>query len=317
MPTAHYIPLSALKENGLHPSSSHPSVTTETELRLDVNVPRSNPQLARNNGGNNPRTMDVAKDGNSNSNFKNSQNEKRNCRVRFIDRVEELREYKEKNGHISFGERDDKSLYKWCTDIRSARKNPESCTESCKRKVTADQIAELDAIGFDWSSETKARNHQKQISFIDRVEALREYKEKNGHVSVMKKDDRSLYKWCTVIRSARKNATKSKLTKLTADRIVALDAIGFDWRSRNNQKPSISFIDRVEALREYKEKNGHISVRKRDDKSLYRWCTDIRSARRNPETCQRKVTADRIAALDAIGFDWRLSKSDLQPPPLS
>ena len=179
--------------------------------------------------------MDVTKDGNSNSNFKNenSQNEKRNCRVRFIDRVE----------------------------------------------------------------------------------ALREYKEKNGHVSVMKKDDRSLYKWFTVIRSARKNATKSKLTKLTADRIAALDAIGFDWRSRNHQKPSISFIDRVEALRKYKEKNGHVSVRKRDDKSLYIWCTDIRSARRNPETCQRKVTADRIAALDAIGFDWRLSKSDLQPPP--
>ena len=236
MPTAHYIPLSALKENGLHPSSSHPNVTTETALRLDGNVPRSNPQLASNNCGNNPRTMDVTKDGNSNSNVKNSQNEKKNCRVRFIDRVEELREYKEKNGHISVRERDDKSLYKWCTDIRSARKNPESCTESCKRKVTADQIAELDAIGFDWSSETKARNHQKQISFIDRVEALREYKEKNGHVSVMKKDDRS----------------------------------------------------------------------------LYQWCVNIRSARKIPETCQKKVTADRIA-LDAIGFDWRLSKSDLQP----
>jgi len=398
MPTAHYIPLSALKENGLHPSSSHTNVTTEKALRLDVNVPRSNPQLASNNGGNNPRTMDVTKDGlnlpasrtNSNSNVKNSRNEKRNCRVRFVDHVEELREYKEKNGHISVRERDDKSLYKWCTDIRMARRNPETCTESCsKRKVTADQIAELDAIGFDWSSETKARNHQKQISFIDRVEALREYKEKNGHisfgerddkslykwctiirsarrnpetcqrkvtadriaaldaigfdwrsrnhqkqisfidrvealreykeknghVSVTKKDDRSLYKWCTVIRSARKNATKSKLTKLTADRIVALDAIGFDWRSRNNQKPSISFIDRVEALREYKEKNGHVRVMERDDKSLCKWCTDIRSARRNPETCQRKVTADRIAALDAIGFDWRLSKSDLQPPP--
>ena len=103
MPTAHYIPLSALKENGLHPSSSHPNVTTETALRLDGNVPRSNPQLASNNCGNNPRTMDVTKDGNSNLNVKNSQNEKKNCRVRFIDRVEALREYKEKNGHLVFG----------------------------------------------------------------------------------------------------------------------------------------------------------------------------------------------------------------------
>ena len=62
------------------------------------------------NCGNNPRTMDVTKDGNSNSNVKKSQNEKKNCRVRFIDRVEELRDYKEKNGHISVRERDDKSL---------------------------------------------------------------------------------------------------------------------------------------------------------------------------------------------------------------
>ena len=94
MPTAHYIPLSALADNGLHPSN--PNRTIETAPRLDVNVPRSNPQLASNNCGNNPRTMDVTKDGNSNSNVKNSQNEKKNCRVRFIDRVEALGEYKEK-----------------------------------------------------------------------------------------------------------------------------------------------------------------------------------------------------------------------------
>ena len=235
MPTAHYIPLSALKENGLHPS--HPNVTTETALRLDGNVPWSNPQLA--SGGNNPLTMDVTTDGlnlpasltNSNSNVKNSQKEKMNCRASFC-----------------------------------------------------------------------------RVSFIDRVKNLKAYNEKNGHLGVREKDDKSLHTWCRHVRSARKGTGEMKLT---TDGIAALDAIGFDWNPRQKQ---ISFIDRVEALREYKEKNGHISVREKDDRSLYKWCSDFRSARRNPETCKRKVTADRIAALDAIGFDWRLSKSDLRPP---
>jgi len=217
-------------------------VTTETALRLDGNVPRSNPQLA--SGGNNPLTMDVTTDGlnlpasltNSNSNVKNSQKEKRNCRVSFIDRVKNLKAYKEKNGHLSVRGKDDMSLYTWCRHVRSVRKG------TGEMKLTTDGIAALDAIGFDWRSETKASNPR--------------------------------------------------------------------------QKP-ISFIDRVEALREYKEKNGHTSVREKDDRSLYKWCSDIRSARRNPETCTKKVTADRIAALDAIGFDWRLLKSDLRPPSLS
>jgi hypothetical protein len=46
MPTAHYIPLS-LNENGRHPT--HLNRMTETALRLDVEVPQSDP--SDNNGG--------------------------------------------------------------------------------------------------------------------------------------------------------------------------------------------------------------------------------------------------------------------------
>ena len=63
-------------------------------------------------------------------------------------------------------------------------------------KLTADRIAALDAIGFDWRSEGISRNSQKHISFQDRVKELREYKEIHGHLSLSKKDDRSLYMVC-------------------------------------------------------------------------------------------------------------------------
>jgi hypothetical protein len=86
---------------------------------------------------------------------------------------------------------------------------------------------------------------------------------------------------------------------LTADGIVALDAIGFDWGSEIASHKR--FQDRVKALVEYKERNGHLHVRETDDQSLYIWCRNIRCARRGTGTM--KLTADGIAALDAIGYD--------------
>jgi hypothetical protein len=295
MPTAHYIPLSVLNENGLHPT--HLNRTTETALRLDVEVNRSDP--SDNNGGI-PWTMDVATTVNNGQKKKrysrvslnNGQKKKRIMQVRFIDRLEDLKAYKEKHGHLNVSRKTDKSLYIWCYNIRNARKGKLGLT------LTADGIAALDAIGFDWKSEAAQTRSDR---FQDRVDALIEYKEKNGHIRVKERDDKSLFNWCTNIRSARKG--KLGLT-LTADRIAALDAIGFDWNPICNCQ-KISFIDRVEALRQYKEKRGHLNISREIDKSLEVWCSNIRSARYKPGKGKMKLTTDGIAALDAIGFDWR------------
>ena len=222
----------------------------------------------------------------------------------FQDHVEALREYKKNNGHLNVSREIDKSLFNWCSNIRSARNKP----GEGKLKLTAARIAALDGIGFDWRSEIASRNCLKPISFIDRVKALRAYKEKHGHLSVSKEDNKSLFYWCAHTRSAQRNPESCK-RKVTADQTAALDAIGFDWRSESCQK--ISFIDRVEALRAYKEKLGHLSISKKD-KSLFYWCSNIRNARNKPGKGTMKLTHERIAALDAIGFEWRLSTSVLQ-----
>jgi hypothetical protein len=77
-------------------------------------------------------------------------------------------------------------------------------------------------------------------------------------------------------------------------------------KKRNRQ---VRFNDRFEDLKAYEEKYGHLSVREKDDKSLFYWCSKIRSARRG--TGNMKLTADRIAALDAIGFE--MGKYDKRP----
>jgi hypothetical protein len=198
---------------------------------------------------------------NSDSTANNDQQNKKNY-TRFNDRVAALREYKKETGHVNVSRKIDKSLFNWCMHIRSSRNKP----GEGKLKLTADRIAALDAIGFDWRSEGLSRNYQKHISFQDRVDALREYKKETGHLNVKQTDDKSLFTWCTKIRSSRNKPGEGKL-KLTADRISALDAIGFNWRTEIAPRNCEKIIDHVEAF----------------------------------------------AALDAIGFDWRLSKSVLQP----
>jgi len=136
------------------------------------------------------------------------------------------------------------------------------------------------------------------------------------------------------------NMAKQRI-KLTSARMVALASIGFPWektkgrppRSDNNtttttttttinnnntttnvngfddstNKQKVTFEERIEHLREYKLQHGHTNVRLEQNKSLYAFCHNIRNARRTPGKLRAKVTDYRIAALDAIGFDWRLS----------
>jgi len=69
-------------------------------------------------------------------------------------------------------------------------------------------------------------------------------------------------------------------------------------------------FDRVDELRAYKEKHGHLNVREKDSPSLYGFCCNVRQARRAIITGKGRthysVDDIRIAALDVIGFDWRL-----------
>jgi hypothetical protein len=265
----------------------------------------------------------------------------------FFSRVEELKVYKKKHGHLNVRQKENQSLYGFCSNMRRARKG--------KGKHTLDdnRIAALDAIGFKWEMvDTRA-------VFFAQVDELKAYKEKHGHLKVDQKEDKSLYIFCYNVRQAQRDP-KCTRTKLTEDRIAALDAIGFDWKleagasfsvaSKDDkqkyttessvQPPSTeagvssrgrtrkmsramaesvsqqafyedttafrgdSFFARVDKLKAYKEKNGHINVRYKEDPSLYNFCCNLRSSQRYPKCNRTKLTKDKVAALDAIGFEW-------------
>eukprot|EP01083_Nonionella_stella_P227178 806227_1 len=136
-------------------------------------------------------------------------------------------------------------------------------------------------------------------SFAQRIEDLRAYKEKHGHVNVKKSDDTCLYGFCRQMRFARKNPGKYTML-INEERIASLDALGFDWNIQERK----SFEQRIEDLRAYKERHGHTNVKGKEDKSLFDFCRMIRYACNNPDAGRRKLTAEDIASLDALGFDW-------------
>lgn len=76
---------------------------------------------------------------------------------------------------------------------------------------------------------------------------------------------------------------------------------------RKRGKPKVDFEDRIEQLKIFKAHFGHINVREKVDKSLYEYGRNMRRGRRGKGSA--KITEERIAALDAIGFDWKLPKN--------
>ena len=115
------------------------------------------------------------------------------------------------------------------------------------------------------------------------------------------------------MRQARNNPRKSKNMLIDEERIASLDALGFTWSAGREEKAATkSFAQRLEDLQAYKAKNGHVNVKASEDKSLSisSFCRKMRHARRHPEKSDRTLTKEKIASLDALGFEWNLvSKS--------
>jgi len=300
-------------------------------------------------------------------------------RISFDERIEELKRFKEKHGHCdvsnSKSSKEYTSLGGWSSNMRYAYNRKESM------KLTEDRIRRLEAIGFKWTLRnaqtkntavvdqqctsnnggytvstsdcscddyldvngskaeqlveasveqavnastvvaitnglagvqsavpppievTKPKGKQK-ISFDERIEELKRFKEKHGHcdISQKSKEYTSLGGWSNNMRSGYKGKGK---TKMNEDRIRRLEAIGFKWTLPSaNDRSKNSFDERIEELKRFKEKHGHcyVSSRSKEYTSLGAWSRKTRSGYKGKG--KMKLTEDRIHRLEAIGFKW-------------
>jgi hypothetical protein len=176
-------------------------------------------------------------------------------------------------------------LGQWCTRRRQERRNG---------RLSAERIAALDALGFVWDPSCGRSG-----GWDAGLAALEAFVAEHGHARVPQAfraaDGFRLGQWCTRRRQERRNGW------LSAEREASLDALGFVWDP--SREKSGGWETALAALEAFVAEHGHGQVpqafRTADGHWLGQWCTRRRQERRNGW-----LSAERIAALDALGFVW-------------
>jgi hypothetical protein len=239
----------------------------------------------------------------------NIESEKSIPSISFAEGMSQLKEFKNKYGHVNLPKSytENQSLVNWCQELRSNYRlkslgiiNDTGLTES--------QVLQLHDIGFHFTVNT--------TKFEERIDQLIEFSKKFGHVNVPSKypANPSLARWCSSIRNDYKSKKKCGEMKnnLTDERIKELEALGFQWSLR------VSFQERLQQLRQFKEKYGHVSVpiRFNENQSLADWCKALRKAYRlwkegKPHRFDFTNTSF-LTPLEELEFDWRFKTAQKQ-----
>ena len=261
-----------------------------------------------------------------------STGKKRKFVVKFSERIEQLLAYKAKYGHVNVRELEDSGLNEFCKSMRNARRGKGGS------KLTVARLAALNALGFDWklppgvegqlsgvdggerggdditdeqikkwSQQTEAQTRGGYLpGDLTQAHTLLPLGEDGANVG-----DHGSGGKGTIGYSLRLSATTmaSHGEYLPSDQQThshSLLPLGEEGLERKRGKPKVDFEDRIEQLRIFKAHFGHLNVREKLDKRLYEFCRRTRRGRRGKGSA--KITEERIAALDAIGFDWKLTK---------
>jgi len=139
----------------------------------------------------------------------------------------ELREFSHAYGHCNVPYRypTNPSLGKWVLNLRTEYKRKQNRKES---SLTAELIAELDALGFLWLRLGVVRGDDE--TWKNYVHKLQEFRKVYGHCRVSNRyQDPSLAKWVAAMRQEYKKKQKGEHSWLTLERIDELDDLGFVW----------------------------------------------------------------------------------------
>lgn len=228
---------------------------------------------------------------------------------RWSDQIAQLAAYKEQHGNCRVPDRwpENPTLARWVTNRRQARR---------AGKLSAERIAQLDALGFVWSAPpvspkppTKEKTVQlRSYSWGERLAQLTTYAEEHGNCRVPFRwpENPGLGRWVGHLRQLR-NAGR-----LSDEKIAKLEALGFSWGAppadpgSSDQRRSSTYYDprwteRLAQLSAYKDVHGNCRVpfRWAENPALGRWVGHLRQLRK-----VGRLSADQMAQLDALAFDW-------------
>jgi hypothetical protein len=190
-----------------------------------------------------------------------------------------LERYKERFGHCNVprGWIENPALATWVLTQRQRHGG---------RRLSAEQRARLDALGFDWNP--------LEATWDNMLTELECFKERFGHCNVPRGwiENPRLEKWVSRQRSLQTAG------RLSPSRKARLDKLEFDWDPRDSVWESM-FME----LKRYKERFDHCNVPTRwtENPELGTWVATQRQR-------QERLLPERKERLDALEFKWALRK---------
>jgi hypothetical protein len=227
----------------------------------------------------------------------------------FDQRVQELKAYRDTNGHCGVPARyePNKGLGHWVNSVRTQYKWR---GQGKKNSLTDARISELDKLGFVWNGN---EGYSRDV-WMQRVEELIEYRNTNGHCQVpaRHKPNKALGWWVNKVRSQYTGREQGKKNSLTDAHISELDSLGFVWKAGTRERKRLPrdevWKKRVQDLTAYRDLNGHCRVPNlyKPNKSLGKWVNKVRTQYTwRGQGKWTSLTDARISELDGLGFVWK------------
>lgn len=191
--------------------------------------------------------------------------------TQWEDAAEELRSFIAEHGHADVPQRHSSGLGAWLNTQRKSVK---------KGVLSQDRKAALENMGVQWCPVSDKWGLMYKQLLV--------YREEHGTANVPINGKSDLDAWVSRQRKAKKSG------KLSPERVVLLDEIGFDWNPFATQ-----WEDMFNELTAYCSKHGDANVPQRPRTPLGRWVRVQRESLKSG-----RLTDEHKARLDEIGFVW-------------
>ena len=218
----------------------------------------------------------------------------------WLQRLNELKEYKEKHGHVRVHTKDGQ-LGNW---IMIQRLQYGLHRNGKKNTLSNERMEALNEIGFEW----EIHEASWEDKFNELKECLDKCKDPNAGDSEIY--PHHLISWISAQRSEKRYKLQGLHSHLSDERERKLDDIGFDWKADTNRKKlrHEQWLKNFEKLTEYKKEHDtcRVPVKRQqtpEEKSFSHWVRDQRRYyKAYMQDLDAPITADRVALLDSIGF---------------
>jgi hypothetical protein len=191
----------------------------------------------------------------------------------------------------------------WQSKKRSCKAPSKSKHKSTDGDSKHKKQPSFDATKFEATNDDCHRHSKWRYQF----QLLCDFKVQFGHCAVPKRYSANpkLGKWVSKQRHNSQLYHKGKPSTMTAERLRALDVVGFDWGTTKADLVSL-WNERFQELREFKAQFGHCNVPRiySGNPQLAQWVSNQRRKTKSSEETQCPMRTERNRALVGIGFDW-------------